>query len=357
MGITKANGWLPIAPDQHNDWVGQRDDSFADFISVGDKKDATSVCIFANHSRGAETGRDAWCYHFSKSTLASNMNLMISFYNNEVTRYENACLGLNKAQRPNIDNFVNTDSAKISWTSSLKNDASRFIRHEFSQENLGTSLYRPYSKQWTYFGPDFTHRVGQMPRIFPYKTVKNRVISVTGLGTPKDFSALMTDVLPDIQLQANGQNFPLKIYEEKSTVKKNQSLPGMGEETEGCDTFVVKDAAALLAHIGNLDDQSSNAVSKRKVVLVGHSMGGLVARAFVTLHDGHKFVSKVVALGTPNNGTLQNSKILEYYLAWGENIAGKINFGYSKSRRSAMQLLGTRGDAEWRLNLSYQYHF
>ncbi len=37
-GITAANGWLPITPDQHGDWVGQRDDSFGEFISLGDKK-------------------------------------------------------------------------------------------------------------------------------------------------------------------------------------------------------------------------------------------------------------------------------------------------------------------------------
>jgi predicted helicase len=34
-GIGRANGWLPITPDQHGDWVGQRDDSFGEFIRLG----------------------------------------------------------------------------------------------------------------------------------------------------------------------------------------------------------------------------------------------------------------------------------------------------------------------------------
>ena len=37
-GITKANGWLPITPDKHHDWIGQRDDSFSEFIAWGIKK-------------------------------------------------------------------------------------------------------------------------------------------------------------------------------------------------------------------------------------------------------------------------------------------------------------------------------
>lgn len=39
-----------------------------------------------------------------------------------------------------------------------------------------------------------------------------------------------------------------------------------------------------------------------KVILVGHSMGGLVARAFMKWHDGDK-VAKLITLQTPHQGT------------------------------------------------------
>ncbi|MEI2767575.1 MAG: hypothetical protein V9E86_03525 [Nitrosomonas sp.] len=45
-GIKKANGWQPITPDKHHDWVGQRDDSFSAFISLGDKKDKGTLLQF-----------------------------------------------------------------------------------------------------------------------------------------------------------------------------------------------------------------------------------------------------------------------------------------------------------------------
>ena len=54
-----------------------------------------------------------------------------------------------------------------------------------------------------------------MPQIFAESTLENRVISMTGLGTPKEFSVIITDVIPDVQLQANGQCFPLYLYEKE----------------------------------------------------------------------------------------------------------------------------------------------
>ncbi len=37
-GITEADGWHEITPDVYHDWINQRDDSFNEFILVGDKK-------------------------------------------------------------------------------------------------------------------------------------------------------------------------------------------------------------------------------------------------------------------------------------------------------------------------------
>ncbi|STW32746.1 Predicted helicase [Klebsiella pneumoniae] len=37
-GITEANGWVHIVPNIHGDWLNQRDDSFNEFIAMGDKK-------------------------------------------------------------------------------------------------------------------------------------------------------------------------------------------------------------------------------------------------------------------------------------------------------------------------------
>lgn len=245
-GISAANGWLPITPDQHHDWVNQRDDSFGEFISLGDKKDKTTNTIFESYSSGVKTNRDAWCYNASKSTLADNMRRMIDFYNQEVLRYSVACKGLKREAKPNADEFLIKDSLKISWSGDLVEKASSFTEGNFFKDSLRCALYRPFTKTNSYFDGLFNNRTYQMPRIFPNSEVGNRVISVVGLGTPKAFSVVMTDVLPDIQLQANGQCFPLKLYEPKSQQKDNslqQDLLGLEVESSATQSksFSIKD--------------------------------------------------------------------------------------------------------------------
>lgn len=41
-----------------------------------------------------------------------------------------------------------------------------------------------------------------------------------------------------------------------------------------------------------------------KLILIGHSMGGLVSRCYVQRHGGADKVSKIITLGSPHNGTV-----------------------------------------------------
>lgn len=212
-GITKAKGWNLLTPDKHNDWIGQRDDSFNEFISLGDKRDKTSVVLFENYSGGVKTNRDTWAYNFSKSILKKSMIAMIAFYNQEVERYKKACSGKSKDQYPNIDDFITLDDTKISWVRSTKNDLARFNKREFEPNSVVTAVYRPFTKQNMYFSRIFNDMVYQMPRIFPEPATENRVISVTGLGESKGFSALISDAVPNLHFVAGSQCFPLYLYD------------------------------------------------------------------------------------------------------------------------------------------------
>jgi predicted helicase len=72
--------WQRITPDEHGDWLKQRDNSFNQFIVLGDKK-GDAPKLFENFSLGVVTNRDAWAYNASQSKLATNMTSMIGFYN------------------------------------------------------------------------------------------------------------------------------------------------------------------------------------------------------------------------------------------------------------------------------------
>lgn len=51
-----------------------------------------------------------------------------------------------------------------------------------------------------------------------------------------------------------------------------------------------------------------------QVILVGHSMGGLVSRAYIQHHGGRKYVAKLITLGSPHHGTYHA------YLLPGKNL-------------------------------------
>lgn len=212
-GITLANGWQPVTPDKHNDWLNQRDNSFEEHISIGDKWNKSSISIFETYSMGIKTNRDAWVYNSSMRELSYNISRMISFFNSESERYKKDCHNKTKNDYTPVEDFINTDSTKISWSRALRTDIGKFKTRSFREEALTVGLYRPFFKQNLYFDKHFINDVALTPKFFPEKSVKNRVITLVGLGTPKEFSAIITDVVPDLQVQANGQCFPLYIYE------------------------------------------------------------------------------------------------------------------------------------------------
>ena len=207
-GINQKDAWQKIIPDEYNDWLSQRDDSFNQYISMGDKKDKVAITLFENYSNGVKTNRDAWCYNSSKKELIQKIKNMVEFYNSEVKRYT--------LYKPNIEpkDFVNSDSTKISWTREVLNDLSKGYVRKVDDNDFRISLYRPFSKQNMYFNRYFNNCVYQIPKIFPSDGVMNKVISVTGRGATKEFSALITDNIPDLEMVSKGQCFPLSTYEE-----------------------------------------------------------------------------------------------------------------------------------------------
>ncbi|MFS6938384.1 type ISP restriction/modification enzyme [Neisseria animaloris] len=61
--------------------------------------------------------------------------------------------------------------------------------------------------------PSSHRRCTMLPNVPLRNGVINMTICITGLGTSKGFSALITNTVPDVQMQMNGQCFPMFLYE------------------------------------------------------------------------------------------------------------------------------------------------
>ncbi|EMN24014.1 type III restriction enzyme, res subunit [Leptospira kirschneri serovar Sokoine str. RM1] len=207
QGITNSKGWVILQPDQHHDWINQRDDSFGEFISIGDKKDKDSILIFENYSRGLETNRDIWCYNYSRIKLEQNILKTIHFYNSELEKFHS------RITKGPIEREIPVDTTQISWNRSLKRDFESNKILKFNKEGQIISVYRPFAKAWLYYDRQLNAYLNQMPRIFSDGSAENLVICITGLGETKGFTPLITDVVPNLHFVAGSQCFPLYLYD------------------------------------------------------------------------------------------------------------------------------------------------
>lgn len=214
-GIASADGWQVIAPDEHGDWLGQRDAAFSALVPLGDKDDPTALRLFANYSGGVKTQRDAWCFNASRDGLAANVARMIDFYNEEVERFGGSYpLENRKAREAAVDGFVDATTSRISWSANLKSDLVKGRRLSFDPCRLVPSIYRPFTAQWLYYGRDLNERLYQMSRIFPGANSENLLICVSGVGEKVPFSTLMARTVPSLHMVDVGgsQCFPRYLY-------------------------------------------------------------------------------------------------------------------------------------------------
>ena len=215
-GSISAINWQTLLPNEHGDWLNQRNDVFSSLVPLEPEKkfDAKAKSFFIANIVGVATGRDAWVLNFSKGHLASNMQRMIAFYNEQSKDFAEA-----KRQRPRLDveDFIDTDGMKISWTRALRRDADKSIQHNLKEDKLCYCLYRPFTKEWLYYDKPFIESPGLWSRIFPTEEHKNLVICTMNVGSQKDFSTLISGQISEYQLLFANQCFPLYYYTEADT--------------------------------------------------------------------------------------------------------------------------------------------
>lgn len=178
--------WQKIQPDKNNDWINQRDPNYQKYADIGND-------VFYSSAVGVSTNRDAWVNGFSKEAVLKNSKYLIDNYNEALE------------QTPNYEKGPNLmDDTKIKWSSGLKKQFQLGHKLQFNSKDLVETLYRPFTKKYLMYDRNIVERPGQY-----YKKwgKNNLVIVTTGRGASRDFSVLVSNLIPDIQLLMNGQGF------------------------------------------------------------------------------------------------------------------------------------------------------
>jgi predicted helicase len=199
-----------IKPNEHGDWINKRNSKFDEFIPLEPEQKFVnkSNSFFIAQSLGTASNRDAWVYNFSGKELRKNIKKTIAHYNEQLALYLSG-----KINEPMYD------STKGNWTRDWLNQIKRKVKFSENMNEYRIALYRPFTKLNTYFDDDLNQERYQLPRLFPKYDSKNILISVSGIGSTKPFSTLITDIIPCLDLVEKSQCFPLYWYEKKDKVQ------------------------------------------------------------------------------------------------------------------------------------------
>lgn len=204
-----------VAPNEHSDWIGQRDANFDQYPVIGDKAKNCVRKIFENYSNGMKTAADVWMYNFSQEQLSENAQAMVETYNEQLERYVELGAGSGAKQ------FVDLETDKLNWHEGLLAKVDRGIATAFDRAHLMPVCYRPFIKSNLFNSPHFVQRSGIMHKIYPEALAKNRIIAASGVGARSGFYAIMSDCIVDLEILDKGQAFPLKLYVEADRNSEN----------------------------------------------------------------------------------------------------------------------------------------
>ena len=240
-----------IIPNNDNDWLNQRDGIFSEYLPMESEKKffSSSHSFFTINSNGFKTNRDAWIYNSSETELIEKVSSTINFYNSQRIQYHSD------------DSFQeNTDSTKISWTVNLRKDMANNKNIVFSRDSFRDAMYRPFFKQKVYTERSLIERPGQILDFFPTPQSENLVICCSGVGVTKEFSCIITNIIPDLELIGKSQCFPLYYYEKQDKQRQGEFDFGDGQKNkddyirrDGISDFILKRCRELNPKISKED--------------------------------------------------------------------------------------------------------
>ncbi len=224
-----------LLPNTHGDWLSLRNDSFSSYIQLEPEKkfDNQAKSFFNTYAVGINTARDAWVYNFSGSSLKSNMERTIIFYNQMLMNYETS---LSSSPNSSIEEFIDNDDKKISWSVNLRRDFTKRLQKTFDGNVIKEALYRPFEKMKLYYERSFIERPSIFSQLLPEIRSENKFIVITGASASKNFSVIISKNLISFDTIEKAQCFPLYYYEENNATQK-----GLFDE-DGEQQYIRRDA-------------------------------------------------------------------------------------------------------------------
>ena len=219
--IAGVDGWQPITPDRHHDWIAQRGETFQALYPIGSKETKEpndSDAVFGVHAKGFQTVGDAYAYSLSRATCDTNVRTLLE-------AYSNAMHLRGRSPDDSLDQTILDSSPSVVWHSGLKSKLKKNKGITYTSGHIRTAAWRPFVRQFLYADPELAHRPKIMRTMFPCPDTENRAICVPGLGSTKPFSALIVNTIPDLHFLEACQCFPRYHYPKTATAEADLFNP------------------------------------------------------------------------------------------------------------------------------------
>lgn len=191
--------WKEVTPDDFHDWINKRDQEYQNYSILSGEDNS----VFCDNAIGISTNRDAWVYGFSKKALQTKSKKLVDNYNKELTRLVNTA-PVDRVKQ------LNRDKSYIKWSDKLQRLLTSSTVIGYEEKNIVKTIYRPFTKKWLYYSDPVIERPGKWKRKFGEDNI---VIMTTGTGASRDFSALVTNLMPNLHSMDSGQHFYRYDYE------------------------------------------------------------------------------------------------------------------------------------------------
>lgn len=179
--------WQEIIPDENNDWINRRDPHYLKYVSISGQSDSP----FILSTIGVNSDRDTWVIGFSKEKILENSKKLIDKYNEEV-----------KINGGNNNKPTNFNPMETNWSRKLLRLYSNGELLEFNPSRITQELYRPFTKKWLMYDRNIVENPG---KFYSKWGESNLAIYITGGGTQKPFSVLVSNIILDKQTLGNGK--------------------------------------------------------------------------------------------------------------------------------------------------------
>lgn len=184
--ISQLN-WQKIIPDENNDWINRRDSNYMKYAPISGQNNSP----FILSTIGVNSDRDTWVIGFSKEKILSNSKKLIDKYNEEV-----------KINRGKNNKPMNFNPMETNWSRKLLRLYSNGEFLEFNPTRITQELYRPFTKKWLMYDRNIVENPG---KFYSKWGKSNLAIYITGGGTQKPFSVLVSNIILDKQTLGNGK--------------------------------------------------------------------------------------------------------------------------------------------------------